>query len=145
MSAQLQTYVMMRLNRCGAWARTGAFPGPKPLRSWWATIVLNGNVQQVADPDRPIRVDPTEAEQTYLCVLLLGDQKLKDAVIEAYFKGGTVDQKIRALHCCKQTYYNRLERAHAELLGYMNDLAAGVPLPHRTVVTEKDMDMVRLF
>lgn len=137
MSVQLQTYVSMRLERCGRWARSGGFPGPQRVRSWWGPMVLDRNVKRTADPERQIPVDATEAEQTYYCVLALGDPNLIDVVIEAYFKGGTVDQKCRALHCCKQTYYNRLERAQTELIGYMNDAAAGLPLPRHRKQTKE--------
>lgn len=142
---QLYTHVSMRLVRCSQWTRSGSFPGPKRVRSWWGPMVLDRNVKRTADPERPLPVDINEAEETYLCVLVLGDQKLKDAVMEAYFHGGTVEQKCAALQCCKQTFYNRLERAYAELLGYMNDVAAGVPLPVRETAKREIVDTVRLF
>jgi hypothetical protein len=57
------------------------------------------------------------------------EDDLRNVIIETYVHGGAVEQIIEELGCCRQTYYNRLYRAYHHLLGYFNDLAAGVPLP----------------
>ena len=142
---QLHTYVMVRLNQCVDWMRSNAWPGPKRVRSWWGPMVLDRNVKRTADPDRPAVVNDSEAEETLRCIMAIEDSDLRSAVIEAYFEGGTVDQKVNALGCCRKTYYNRLERAYTEILGYMNDIAAGLPLPVRKSADSKDVDLVTLF
>ncbi len=62
------------------------------------------------------------------CVVALIDER-KLAVLECYATTGTREQKAKRLGCCLRTYEYRLEAAKIDLLGYLNDLAAGVPLP----------------
>lgn len=45
-----------------------------------------------------------------------------------------IDQKIKLLGCSKQTYYNKIELAHRMVLGFLNDLAADIPLPALNVL-----------
>ena len=85
------------------------------------------NVEKIGRAN--VAIDDTEAEETYRCVLSLGAPELRMAVFETYFKGGTMEQKARALGCSGKTLYNRLDRAYVELLGLFNDAAAGAPLP----------------
>jgi hypothetical protein len=126
---QLHTYVEARLGRWSRWYHWGIRPGPRPVVSWYEVIVLAPNVQgRGSDQSAVCPVDEQEAIATHKAVVALPD-KYRAIVFEAYLKGGTVDQQARALHCCKQTYYNRLTFAYALLLGYFNDLDAGVELP----------------
>lgn len=38
------------------------------------------------------------------------------------------EDKLAQLDCCKQTFYNRIGIAHQYLLGWLNDLAAGIKI-----------------
>ena len=124
---QIHTYVDARLSRWAAWYHSGTKPGPKRISSWWGPMILNRSVAQGNGGVARISFDPTECEETDRAVRHLGAE-LHAVIVEYWLKGGTVEQKCRALHCCKQTLYNRIERAKAELLGHMNDQAAGVEL-----------------
>jgi DNA-directed RNA polymerase specialized sigma24 family protein len=126
MSIQLHTYVESRLNRWSIWYLSGRRPGPDRVASWWGPMVLDRNVKSElrAQP----KVDPTETMETDRAVDALVFE-LRAAVHEVYLKGGTMEQKARALHCCRMTLHRRIERANITLLGYFNDQAAGVDLP----------------
>lgn len=41
----------------------------------------------------------------------------------------TVAQMARDLQCCRDTFYARVACGHREVMGFLNDIAAGVPLP----------------
>jgi len=43
--------------------------------------------------------------------------------------GMTVAQMARECGCHRDTFYARVERGHQVIIGFLNDLAAGVPLP----------------
>jgi DNA-directed RNA polymerase specialized sigma24 family protein len=124
---QLHTYVEGRLRRWAIWFHAGERPGPKRVISFWGPMILNRNVEQTNRP-RTVSVDPTEAELTNRCVYAL-PRELLDVVLEVYTKGGTVEQKARALGCCRKTVYDRLDRVNIKLLGYFNDVEAGIALP----------------
>lgn len=61
-----------------------------------------------------------------VCVLL---PERKDVVMKCYTEVGTKEQKAKRCGCCVRTYDTRLEMAHRDMLGYLNDLACGIPLP----------------
>lgn len=125
---QLHTYVEGRLGRWSYWVTTSLTRGgPRRVTSWWGPMVLDRNVEQIGRR-RTLRIDPTEAEETELAVRALPCE-LRDAVIQAWTKGGTNDQKAKACGCCRETFWRRLQRANVKLLGYMNDIAADIPLP----------------
>ena len=143
MSMQLQTYVDGRLTRWAAWYHAGAKPGPRAVRSWWGPMVLDRNVEQT-DRRRTVSIDPSEAELTNRCVFAL-PRDLLAVVIEVYTKGGTMEQKARALGCCRDTVYVRINRAQIKLLGYFNDVEAGIALPVADKKLLFNSDKVRTF
>lgn len=87
--------------------------------------MLDRNVEKVADPERRtmIKVDPTEAEETDRAVKKL-PYNMRECIHEKWLKRGTDEQRCRKLGISESTFYARLSRANAELLGYMNDIAA---------------------
>jgi hypothetical protein len=128
----MMTYVDGRLFRWGQYVRwliRGAGttdPTPKDVRSWWGPVVHDRLVQEnsriASSIDCP--VDAEEARETDAAVRKLReiDERLYQVIVECYVKGGTVEQKVAAIGVKSiQTYYNRLQRAQAELLGLMND------------------------
>jgi hypothetical protein len=140
------TYVMMRLNRWAVyciWRESLLVSSPKPkhVRSWWGLILSN----RVHDPDRlpaqvvrPCPVDVVEAEETDRCVQSLPG-RLRCVIILDYLTNMTKKQRVSAMKPsgCPQTYYNRLEWAHYELLGLFNDTGAGIEL--RPVVSARSV------
>jgi hypothetical protein len=75
-------------------------------------------------------VDVVEAEETDRCVRLL-DKKLLCVIVLQYLTCMRRELRVAAMKPpgCIKTYYNRLDRAHYELLGLMNDVAAGIEPP----------------
>lgn len=125
MSCQLNTYVDERLVRWAAWYHATPRPGPKPVRSQMAGILAKAGD---GDGRLTVRFDAAEGDLTDRCVYRLcnSHHDLYLAVVESYLKGGTIEQKIKALHVERRTFYYRLERARAVLLGYFNDIEAGI-------------------
>lgn len=66
-----------------------------------------------------------EVEQ---CVMAL-DQILYDAIVACYLHTTSIEQKKIFCGCTKMTYYNRVSSGHRAILGFLNDLAAGIKLP----------------
>ncbi len=105
-------------------------------------MVLDPNVEQLGRISSACPVDIDEAEQTNQAVNHLAPE-LRATIQEAYLRGGTVKQKTRALGLKRRdTYYARLTRAYNTLLGYFNDLGAGIPLPPIQTV-EKQRKSIR--
>lgn len=130
-------YVMMRLNRWAiycVWREDLMTTSPKPRRvTSWLGRLIDG---RLGDPDRlppqierPCPVDVIEAEETDQAVLGLPDP-LRSVVVLEYLTCMGYDAKARAMRPpgCVKTFYNRLTRAHGELLGLMGDVAVGIPV-----------------
>lgn len=101
---------------------------------------VQGRGQVIAEREQACPVDRQEAGETTRCIAVLpGD--LRRWVVEVYVKGGTVRQQMRALCIMGMwTYYTLQHHAYDELLGYFNDLAAGVSLPPIDSDEEFDVD-----
>lgn len=145
----LQTYVMDRLARWAVWCiwrENLLTSNPKPRRpvSWWGKIMD----ARVKTPDTPAPkamrscpVDVLEAEETDRCVKALAELdrprsvKYARVIVLCYLTRMSKHEKAAAMEPpgCVKTYYNRLSRAHDELLGLMNDAGAGLELPHFVV------------
>lgn len=126
---QNNSYVEARLGRWARWYHWGPRPGPKRVISWYGPMILDRNVKQNGKVSLACPVDLDEAEETQKAVQAL-DPELRDIIFETYLKGGTVKQMMRACGIRKRdNYYLRLNRAYRQVLGYMNDVAAGVALP----------------
>lgn len=61
------------------------------------------------------------------CVMAL-DEILYRVILACYTHTTPLEQKLIFCDCKKDTYYRRLDQAHKLLLGFMNDVAAGIPL-----------------
>jgi len=144
MSAQYQTYVMMRLTRWVIWCiwRDNLLtqrPGPKRVCSSWGSI-MQGRVEQIGrlprEIERPCPVDVVEAEETGRCVQALPD-KLRCVIVLEYLARMTKREKVAAMQPegTAKTFYNRLDHAYYELLGLMNDAGVGLHLPARAPVS----------
>ena len=147
MSAQYQTYVMMRLTRWVIWCmwRDNLLtkrPGPKRVCSSWGVLMeamMAERGEQLGrlprEIERPCPVDVGEAEETGRCVQALPD-KLRCVIVLEYLARMTKREKVAAMkpEGTSKTFYNRLDHAYYELLGLMNDAGAGLPLPVRAPV-----------
>lgn len=72
-----------------------------------------------------------ECCDTDRCVAALLDD-LRQVVEVFYLRTCTVDQACADCGCSERTLYRRLNDAHVEIMGYLNDISAGIALPcHR--------------
>lgn len=132
----VHTYVMARLNRWVIWCIWKSDlltpdPTPRHVKSWWHMVITRRKLRQGLGERRevPARaacpVDEIEAGATDVCVQLL-PAKLLAAVVVGYLTGGTAAEKADELGCDRATYFRRLERAYAALLGLFNDYEVGM-------------------
>lgn len=75
------------------------------------------------------------------CVVALVEYK-REIVMLHYCQGGTNKQKWTAIGISETTYYARIGAAKRDVIGYLQDLYADVPLPIRTDV-KKLLDLPR--
>lgn len=132
MSVQLHTYAQARCARWAVfclWRADLLTPSSSPMKvkSWWRLWLANVRTQRATHVARrdPCPVDEVEAGVTELCIMQL-PEKLRRAIAACFLSGGTADDKAVELGCDRATYFRRLRRAYAELLGLFNDHEAGV-------------------
>lgn len=130
---QLHTYAMERLNRWVIYCLWRADlltpqPGPRDVKSWWFTMVMAPNVKVARTPlvqRKPCPVDEIEAGITELCIQQL-PMKLRNVVVIGSLSPDTAEEKSLELGCDRATYFRRMNRAYAELLGLFQDYEAGI-------------------
>lgn len=116
----LDTYVVYRLNQWADWRARRLDGGlGYPKKSAFVINPAGGEWSPEMD---------SAAWEVEQCVIALRNE-LKDAVMKRYTETGTKEQKAKRCGCCVRTYDNRVDTAHREVLGFLNDLAAGVELP----------------
>jgi hypothetical protein len=65
-----------------------------------------------------------------VCALRAVDEILYQTVMLTYvYRSVTPEQRLKRLACCKQSYYNHLNRAHARVQDFLTDLSIGLTLP----------------
>lgn len=112
-------YVNDRLNRWAEWCMCGRRVVGLGFPTQCAYTRLSGSNGRVSAPEFD-----DEAWQTEQAVRRL-DAQLRNVVMVFYLEAGDGLIKSKRLHCSRDTMYARLQRAHNELIGHMNDLAAG--------------------
>lgn len=112
-------YVNDRLNRWAEWVLRGKRVVGLDYPSQCSYTRMSGCNDRVFSPEFDEESYETESAIQRL------DEPLKRIVMVFYLETSTIEQKAKALHCCRDTVYSRLERAHHALLGIMNDIAAG--------------------
>lgn len=123
----LDTYVTNRLVQWANWRARRLDGGTGyPKKS---TFVKESQSSGFWTPEMDAR--SLEVDQV-VCVLLA---ERKDAIMKCYTETGTKEQKAKRCGCCVRTYDSRLEMAHRDMLGYLNDLACGIALPAIKVQT----------
>jgi hypothetical protein len=83
-------------------------------------------------------MDSAAGEMDQCVCALTPDKKL--AVMLEFTRTGTQQQKAQQCSCCLRTYQYRLEAAYRELLGFLNDQAAGIELPSYEPEPKKDVE-----
>ena len=116
----LDTYVTNRLIQWANW-RLRKLDGGLGYPKKSAFVINPGGGEWCPEMDaRCVEVDKA------ICVLL---PERKDVLMQCYTTIGTKEQKAKRCGISIRTYDARLDMAHHELLGYLNDLACGVALP----------------
>lgn len=144
----IETYITNRLCRWALWhmwvegvVGGGGAIGPRRICSWWGPLWS----ARAHRPDifshsvlRECPVSIEEAEETDRCyqVMIEGDKsrsvKYARVLVLCYLTNFTAREKAANMHPggVIQSYYNRLGRAHEEMLGLLDDLAGGaIPMP----------------
>lgn len=115
----IHTYVASRLDLWARWRLRRDDNGQGyPRHAAFAKPVGGG----VWSPE----MDSAAYEMERCVIALRSDLRL--VVIHEYTKTGTQEQKAKLCGCCLSTYKSRLNMAANELLGYLNDIYAGVDL-----------------
>lgn len=125
---QIHTYVEARLAKWAIWCHWGSSGKPQKVVSWYEKVVMAPNVQGRGGDSQPCPVDEAEAHETHRAIGALAPY-LRATIVEHWMVSGTAEMKARRLGICRDQFYERLNVANHKLLGYLNDLAAGVPLP----------------
>ena len=125
-------YVHDRLCKWGEWVVRGRNIGRNgyPHQTTFARLMPHGGS---ADWSPLLDVEAEEVEQ---CVLRL-EKARRDLVRKYYTRTVTIAMLAREMGCVEQTIYNRIAIAQQEVMGYLNDLAAGVELPPVQVLMTK--------
>jgi len=125
---QLNTYVEMRVAAWALWVKWGSSGKPSGLVSWFESVVMAPNVQGRGGDHQACPVDEALAYEINRCMMVLPEH-LRDTVKEHWLYAGTVEMKAQRLRISRDQFYERLNVAYNKILGYLNDLAAGVALP----------------
>lgn len=118
-------YVDKRLQLWARWRSQGRVL-PMIARPSWHNLVPVGTEGKPAEAFVPL--NDVECKDVDTCVCALRPD-LAEAVIAAYCRIGTVETAARAVGVSKATLFRKLDLAHYQILGWLNDLAAGIPVP----------------
>lgn len=116
----LDTYVTSRLIQWADW-RARRLDGGRGYPKKCAFVINPGGGHWSPEMDS----NCYEVDQVVVALI----QDRKDALMKCYTETGTKEQKAKRCGCSVRTYDLRLEMAHRDVLGYLNDVAAGIPLP----------------
>ena len=119
----LDTFVVKKLQLWAEWRlrkadgglgypKKSAFERVSPSATFW-TPELDG---ELIDVDKAVSALITER---------------RDVLMQSYTQSGTKEQKAKRCGISIRTYDLRLELAHRDILGLLNDIAAGVDLPNQ--------------
>lgn len=88
-----------------------------------------GDPSDAAPVTGSVPVNDLECCATDRCVCAL-NLVLRQALVEFYCRNATtVAQKASYCSCSERTLYNRVYEAQRQIMGYLNDLSCGIPVP----------------
>jgi DNA-directed RNA polymerase specialized sigma24 family protein len=106
------------LNHWAMWSTRRASSGlGYPRQAIYTRLVANGSAMLMPEIDE----ESWAMEQAVQA--LKSRQNLHEVVIEVYLKGGTSEQKAKALHCHRDTMYVRLHQAHIAIMDWLSENA----------------------
>lgn len=116
-------YINDQLNRWSDWLRSGHTRLGYPRQSAFVSAMGGGRGAEITLPDE-------HAHAISIAVNAL--EPVLHETIQCYYrkmKSSGVDQIAKHLGCSRRTVYDRIDRAHVLIMGSLNDLAAGIPVP----------------
>jgi hypothetical protein len=131
----LDTYIVGRLVQWAEWATRRKDSGLGfPKKVSYADLMPRTGPSNLTpefsdecfDIDRCVAALQTEGEIYYAVIILHYTQHHM-----------TLEQKSKQLGCCNKTYYNKIDKAHRLILGWLNDLSVGLALPYIEVDLNK--------
>jgi hypothetical protein len=86
---------------------------------------------ECATPEAVIPINSMDAVKTdrAICAIGASDPVLQDSVMAFYLRQSPVEYVARDFGVSRATFMRRIDTAHARILGYLNDIEAGVALP----------------
>jgi hypothetical protein len=124
---ELIEHINHRLNQWARWRLGGRGSSKSPYPAY----NLKGDrdpEDAPPDPNRYVPVNDLECADTDKCVCAL-NPVLQKATIEFYCRTATtVEQKARYCGCSGKTLYRRVDEAHRQIMGWLNDLSCGIPV-----------------
>jgi len=123
----LLTYIDARLSEWALWkaGKRICAGGIKPSSAYGWIGVHGGNGDNAPPPLSYIPLDEVRCAEVDRCICAL-EPLLRQAVEEFYLRLGTTEQAAARCKCSRMTLHRRVTEAHNLVLGYLNDLAAGV-------------------
>lgn len=125
-------YINDRMNRWADWRMRGRFHSGLGYPSAAAFLRLAPSEYGSRVP--VLDEECFEVENAFIA-LLCENQCLAEVLFLFHCRGSgmTVAQMARECRCCRDTFYSRVTRGHQAIMGYLNDLAAGMPLPRPAI------------
>lgn len=115
-------YINAQLNLWSDWLRSGHTRLGYPGRSAFV-VAMGGGGGCVSMPDD---------EAMAICTAVNALEPTLRATVECFYrsmKSCTAQQIAAHLGCSRDTVYSRIDRAHILIMGYLNDIAAGISVP----------------
>jgi hypothetical protein len=128
------SYVISRLNAWAEWSIRRQDSGLGYPKSVSFTNQMPKGGFGAITPD--IAEECFEVER---CVMALAyvNRDLYTVIDLSYRRTLTCDQRCKEAGCVKSTFYLKLGRAHQMVLGYLNDIAAGMEIPSASNTQKK--------
>lgn len=131
----LDSYLVSRMCNWAHWADRGMDGGI----GWSKQTAFLNQVRGTGDTDYTPDLNEGALEID-VCVQALNVERPElYAVIYAHYRRNdlSVTDKISAIGCSKQTYYNKVDIAHNLILGWLNDLSCGLKIPSKEINLNK--------
>lgn len=132
----LDTYVINRLNQWAIWSIRRQDSGLGYPKQVPYTNLMPRTASTNFSPD--IAEECFEVEKCVTELRFESDELYAVIVLHYVQVNMTLEQKLSHLGCCKKTYYNKIDKSHRLILGWLNDLAAGLALSPVVVNFNKD-------
>lgn len=134
-------YINKRLNDWARWrvSDRAMLRHMLGVKSCWPDMKRDDADQKYERHGTVVPFDDLECCDTDKAVCAL-PPPLKETVIEYYTRVGTAETTARRLGVSKMTLFRRIDQAHIQIMGSLNDLSAGIRLAPGPTLPEKSFD-----